>query len=392
MGGNAKADAERAELEAIISELQNELRLAKEQQRRNEQLRMLAEELVDGAPVPVVVLLDDRTVVTANSTFYTHFRIGEIAAQRKHLLEIGRGRFDFDAMREVLNRLEDEPSTETQHSFTAIGARSLHLRVRRLAFGIGEPTYYALYIEDRTLMQASVRELADRARQTDLRLREIQHRMKNHLATLASLMSLKANASPSADARAGFREAHNRLMAMSSIHDTLSKNDGSSSILEEHARYLFELIRAGDEAPMKLRIHSTDTSVGAKQLIPLSLVLTEIFTNAAKHAVRPGRTLTVSFAGRIDEYNFLEIEVADDGPGLGAEDEMDAITEDVASESGIAAGPELPEPESGGGRTGGSGGIGLTILQNVVEAQLGGTWEMEGSAGVRHVLRVPLTP
>jgi PAS domain S-box-containing protein len=156
-------------------------------------------------------------------------------------------------------------------------------------------------------------------------LKEVHHRIKNHLAMLSSLLSLQAE-SESASAHAGLRAATSRVQAMARIYETLNSSERYASIgLPTYLGALVADIAQTYRGGMDVRL---ETSFEEIQVTPnfafnVGMVVNELVTNALKYAFPDGRgSILVSASGI--EGGRLAISVKDDGigcegPGCGAE-------------------------------------------------------------------------
>lgn len=160
-------------------------------------------------------------------------------------------------------------------------------------------------------------ELADKLRDKDAKLLEIQHRVKNNLQMIAALIRIEArNASDRMDT-APFDRLAGRIEAIQLLYGLLSEqgkgdqidlgiylSDIASSVLRSHA---VEGIR------LDLKVDSYLVSVNVA--MPTGLVVNEMLTNALKHAFagRDGGTITLH---SLSDGEGCRITIADDGIGL----------------------------------------------------------------------------
>lgn len=195
--------------------------------------------------------------------------------------------------------------------------------------------------------------------QRDLLLREVYHRVKNNLQVIDSLLIMQARelADPAArDAVLGLRS---RVYALGLVHHQLMGSPNLSTF--DIAPFLRELsanvVEGGAAGGIQLKVEAAPLEVGLDFAIPLGLLVTELVTNALKHAFPTG-------TGRIDvllersEDGQVALIVADNGQGY-------RIDEAAAS-----------------------AGLGARIIKGLV-AQLGGTMTMQAENGTRCEIRVP---
>lgn len=158
--------------------------------------------------------------------------------------------------------------------------------------------------------------------QKDLLTREIDHRVKNSLQIVSAFLQMQRRQIADAAARQAFAETSARVMSVARVHDSLYQADRVDEVdlgvtIESLCKDLAGL--AGDG-------HSVDLTVERGMMVPyrkavaLSLIATELVTNAFKYASTPtggGRVeVTVSAA---DDVGGVQLKVCDDGGGLPAD-------------------------------------------------------------------------
>ncbi|MDR0482053.1 MAG: PAS domain-containing sensor histidine kinase [Cellulomonadaceae bacterium] len=174
----------------------------------------------------------------------------------------------------------------------------------------------------------------------DATIREIHHRVKNNLATVAALLRLQARRVEAPEAKEALGEAQRRVRTISLVHDFLSQT------LDEHVD-LDEMFGRG--LRMTADLASTDTSVtmvqhGSFGLIPaqnatsLALVMVELVSNAVEHGFSDGRaegtvTVTVDRDG-VD----LRVVVSDNGVGYPASGPVVVDVSEGADDEGVGVG------------------------------------------------------
>ncbi|HYE28650.1 MAG TPA: PAS domain S-box protein [Allosphingosinicella sp.] len=207
----------------------------------------------------------------------------------------------------------------------------------------------------RTIVDVTERKLAEE--QKKLLLDELNHRVKNTLATVQALAAHTArNATSAEDFRRRFEP---RLLALSAAHDRLTQNDWRGCSLVDIVTG--ELSAHGAEAP-RLSARGRDLILPPRACLSLSMALHELATNAAKYGA-----LSVP-DGRID----VRWSVADDP----------SRPETLNLEWAESGGPPVAEPDSEG--------FGSRLLR-VTAAELGGEMETAfAPAGFRWKLSMPL--
>jgi two-component sensor histidine kinase len=198
----------------------------------------------------------------------------------------------------------------------------------------------------------------------DATIREIHHRVKNNLQTIASLLRLQGRRLRSPEARAALAESERRIRSIAIVHETLSREAGDVVAFNEIVRPLARLVEeTSSSSEHRIRFH-VDGDAGelpGEVATPLAVVLNELMQNAVDHAFPEGANdarVDVTL-GRDDGY--VEVEVRDNGSGL-----PDQFTLD------------------------GSRGLGLSIVQALVTSELQGSIEMRDDTGTSVRVRVPV--
>ncbi|WP_343065234.1 sensor histidine kinase [Nocardioides mesophilus] len=223
----------------------------------------------------------------------------------------------------------------------------------------GEHIGALVLVRDVTDLRSRDRELVTK----DATIREIHHRVKNNLQTVAALLRLQARRIEAPEGRAALEEAVRRVGTIAVVHDTLSQT------LDERVEF--------DQVADRLRLMVTEVSspgaavssrregsfgvVPAEIATPLAMVLTELLQNAVEHGFHGGSGQLLVAARRTPGR--LVVTVQDDGAGVPVDFDLDS-----------------------------SASLGLSIVRTLVESELGGRIQIDPAptAGTRVTLDVPL--
>jgi two-component sensor histidine kinase/PAS domain-containing protein len=195
-------------------------------------------------------------------------------------------------------------------------------------------------------------------------LKEIHHRVKNNLAVISSLLSMKADVVESGEARLALEKSQQRIHSMALVHEHLYGTDHLDRIdFSQYAKQLVGNLHtalAGEPERIAIELDLDPIELGVDRAVPCGLILNELLTNAFKYAFlgRPAGKIVVSF--HESAPGFRELTVEDDGVGL--------------------------PPGQLAGRNGKS--LGLRIVE-ILTNQIDGTLVREPSCGTRIVLRFP---
>jgi len=154
-------------------------------------------------------------------------------------------------------------------------------------------------------------------KEKDWLLKEINHRVKNNLQMVISLLESQA-AYLENDALKAIEISQHRIYAMSLIHQKLYQAEDIKMIdielyINEFVQYLADSF--GPPANIRIRSVIESSKLGVSQAIPLGLILNEAVTNAFKYAFPDGKPGEI-FIGLKNAGKHMELVIADDGIGM----------------------------------------------------------------------------
>lgn len=177
----------------------------------------------------------------------------------------------------------------------------------------GNRTGAVLLCRDVTELRRRERELITK----DATIREIHHRVKNNLQTVAALLRLQSRRVEAPEAKEALAEAMRRVSTIALVHETLSGT-------------LDELVNFDDLAAKSMRMAADVASPGVQVKIvregdfgliaaqyasSLALVITELVTNAVEHGFEGKERGTITVTAT-REGGMVHVSIADDGVGL----------------------------------------------------------------------------
>lgn len=156
----------------------------------------------------------------------------------------------------------------------------------------------------------------------ELLFRELNHRVNNNFAMVASLLQLQASRTQEAGAKAALAGALNRVMSISQAHRNLYATGQDmtridmSVYLQDLCRNLAEALFLGEI--VQLECDAFPASMERDRAVAIGLAVNELVTNAAKHAFTEttGGRIEVSFQPEGPGWRLM---VKDDGKGLPAD-------------------------------------------------------------------------
>jgi len=235
-------------------------------------------------------------------------------------------------------------------------------------------------LENAQLHEAVQKELAERKqaeerlraslREKEVLLTEIHHRVKNNLQVVSSLLDLQADTVQDTDAYQAFHETRARVKSMALIHERLYQSSDLAHIdagqyVQEMLDYLLGAYAAG-AGDITASVHADEVALGVDTAIPCGLIITELVSNALRHAFPAEET-----AGQGE----IRVELR----------RLDGQLCLMVSDNGVGLPPDLDFY--------GTESLGLQLV-NILIDQLDGTVEVEGGtspAGKRAGTTVKIT-
>jgi two-component system, sensor histidine kinase PdtaS len=199
----------------------------------------------------------------------------------------------------------------------------------------------------------------------DATIREIHHRVKNNLQTVAALLRLQARRTVNAEGREALIESVRRVSSIALVHDALSMSVDEQVNLDEVIDRILPIMNdvASVDRPIRINRVGHLGVLDSDRATALIMVITELVQNAIEHAFdRAAQEGSVTIRAE-RSARWLDVVVHDDGRGL-------------------PEGFSLEKSDS----------LGLQIVRTLVSAELDGTLTMREAAehGTDVVLRVPI--
>ena len=240
------------------------------------------------------------------------------------------------------------------------GGATVLIRTLPLVVG-GASTGAAVLVRDVTEVKRRDRALLSK----DATIREIHHRVKNNLQTVAALLRLQARRTDNAQGREALLESVRRVAAIAQVHEALSISVDEEVNLDEVIDRILPIMNdvARVDAPIRIRREGALGVLDADRATALVMVVTELVQNAIEHAFGPADKGGQVVIRAARSARALDIVISDNGRGL----------------------PEGFSLED-------SDRLGLQIVRTLLAAELDGTLGMRArpGGGTEVVLRVPI--
>jgi len=210
----------------------------------------------------------------------------------------------------------------------------------------------------------SERELTKNIEQLDLLMHEMNHRIKNNLNTISSIVGLKAMQSESEEIQEFSTFIQNRLMTIALIHEKLYKSN-SYDIVELN-NFISDLLKNTSEvygfdiSKIELKFIFTPIQVSSNTAVTIGLIINELISNTIKHAFKNSeKNREIIIESSIKEKMY-SIEYHDNGKGF---DNTDITKTDS---------------------------LGLSLVRNQIEQILKGSIKIYSEKGYNATIEIPL--
>jgi two-component sensor histidine kinase len=196
---------------------------------------------------------------------------------------------------------------------TELVSGDAHLMVRVLPLLDGRERVGAIVLcRDVSDLRSKERQLVTK----DATIREIHHRVKNNLQTVAALLRMQARRMSSPEAKVALNDAMSRVASIAIVHETLSQAFDETVEFDKVADGLLKMVGdvSSTSAGVSARRRGTFGVVSADMATGLSMVVTELCQNAVEHGLAENAGEVLVLPSRKDGR--LRVEISDDGQGL----------------------------------------------------------------------------
>jgi two-component system, chemotaxis family, sensor kinase Cph1 len=169
-----------------------------------------------------------------------------------------------------------------------------------------------------SMLQQKIGEADRLVAQKDLLMREAHHRVQNSLQLVSTMLRLQQREFSDPTVQARFEETQQRILAAAAVHRYLWRSDEIGTVRLDN--YLQEIRDSlveswGGQWDKHVQLEGTSILVPTDKAVVLALIVTELLTNAVKHAYggEPG-PIQVRFSE--ESGRRIQVIVADQGRGM----------------------------------------------------------------------------
>jgi PAS domain S-box-containing protein len=173
----------------------------------------------------------------------------------------------------------------------------------------------SFFAKDITQRKIWEEQLGSNLKEKEILLAEIHHRVKNNLAIVSSILMLQQDKIDDELYKQVYTEAINKIKSIALIHEKLYQNKSLAEIeFSEYVRSLADTIASSMQADKKIRVDvdAQPMILDIISAIPCGLILSELITNAFKHAFRDQESGHILIQFHPEGDGFI-LRVTDDG-------------------------------------------------------------------------------
>ncbi len=297
--------------------------------------------------------------------YYRFDSLSSILLNEQNNLQINELRVQYNSLKQE-NELRQLENKKQQQDLTIDKQKTqikLGILTSILALCIGLLLYFGYRQKQRANIQLKKQKelIAQKEREKELLLRELNHRVKNNLQIIASMLSLQSFEQIDEAAKSAIVAGQGRIEALSLIHQKLYQTDNITHVdMQEYITRLVDNVRDsfGEQlenlnTELDIQIHNMEADLA----IPCGLILNELLNNTFKHAFNNvlDPKLRLSLTESAEAYLMV---LQDNGPGFDRQSSK------------------------------GKGSFGLSLIEALVK-QLKGTWITENVMGSLNQISFP---
>lgn len=197
---------------------------------------------------------------------------------------------------------------DTKHEWT-IGEQ-------KFAQSVAQLLSLALETNKKTLYRKKLEKIIA---EKELLIAEVNHRVKNNMSVIISLLKLQKFKSEDAHGHILLDEVINKVYSMSSIQDRLHLSEDFSEInLEDYLKDLTNNLNNtyGANKKVKITYELSPVLLDITKAVPLGLIANEVLTNAFKYAFEPSDQIGLLKISCHRKNNKTILKISDNGPGI----------------------------------------------------------------------------
>lgn len=168
-------------------------------------------------------------------------------------------------------------------------------------------------------LESTLASLQKAVEEKTLLIHEIDHRVKNNLQTISTLISLQLRGLSDPIAIHALRSLHDRVDALGAVHRRLNTSEtiGLFDLSELTRELVPEIVKGSARGKIEVEIDVPKISMSSALATPISLILNELVTNAIRHAWAEQEAGMLSVGAKVNN-DHVTLTISDNGRGMPA--------------------------------------------------------------------------
>ncbi|NOG55258.1 MAG: PAS domain-containing protein [Planctomycetes bacterium] len=239
--------------------------------------RRLAEDIIQALRQPLLIVETSLKIRSTNQQYCMEFEAKPDQTHGRYLFEVGGGLWDDPDLRDRLDRLREDGfefnDYEVCCTLPTAGERTILVNGRTIP---GDDTRRPLLL----LALTDVTEIRNTRERERLMIQELDHRVKNTLASVLSLCRLTADSTTATDDFVRIFEG--RIAALSRVHEALAIQRWEGADLHDLVERMMSVYDE-ETGPHRITVEGEHVVLPHRVIIPITMAIHELATNAAKH-------------------------------------------------------------------------------------------------------------
>jgi PAS domain S-box-containing protein len=274
--------------------------------------------IFDNAPLGIYVAKTDGTIIDANSKLLEILGSPSVEATKKinvlnfpPLIETGYSQ-------KFVECIEKQSVITMELLYTSKWNKSAYLSnfLVPITNADGNVEKVFTLMENITERKNAEDQLKVMYKEKELLLRELQHRAKNSFTIIMSLMDLKLEMIHVEDTKEAIKELRSRVLALTELYALINEMEKPDRVMLD--RYCDRIISSFSALAGNITFEKKfdSISINTKDAATIGLIVTELITNALKHAFPDKQQGKIIVSLKLHE-GFMKLEIKDNGVGIG---------------------------------------------------------------------------
>ncbi len=221
----------------------------------------------------------------------------------------------FDDLSFEITLKELKACGETKTKETCINDLCLQIKSIPIKLPVGKQIGFVFLINDMTEIKNKERELILKS----AAIKEIHHRVKNNLQTIASLLRLQMRKSSDEKLKEALDDSVNRIMSISVIYEILcNQNSQSLNVKEIFEQILNQKLKNNVllDSHIRGKVRGEEIVLPSDKVTTLALVVNELVQNSLKYAFKGKNKGRIKIRISKTKDNNMSILIKDNGIGI----------------------------------------------------------------------------